>query len=285
MTHEDRPASRLLSRREVVTFLGATGVAWLLTAGLSPRRVDAETVSPTCVVRPEQMEGPYFVDERLHRSDIRSDPSNGRVSPGTPLALTILVSRFNAGGCQPLPSAQVDIWHCDALGVYSDVQDPGFDSTGQKFLRGYQVTDARGSAQFVTIYPGWYPGRTVHIHFKIRTAPLARRTFEFTSQLYFRRWADGSRPCCPTLYPDRATHDEKPTGLDLPAWRRPTSFGSGYNSRRLLSHIRNRSAASLNGMHHKTPANIQLREQPTPTFSFCRDMGVGSDTTEMDCRR
>ncbi|NOT23288.1 MAG: intradiol ring-cleavage dioxygenase [Nitrospiraceae bacterium] len=185
MTHEDRPASRLLSRREVVTFLGATGVAWLLTAGLSPRRVDAETVSPTCVVRPEQMEGPYFVDERLHRSDIRSDPSNGRVSPGTPLALTILVSRFNAGGCQPLPSAQVDIWHCDALGVYSDVQDPGFDSTGQKFLRGYQVTDARGSAQFVTIYPGWYPGRTVHIHFKIRTAPLARRTFEFTSQLYF----------------------------------------------------------------------------------------------------
>jgi protocatechuate 3,4-dioxygenase beta subunit len=79
----------------------------------------------------------------------------------------------------------VDIWHCDALGVYSDVQDPGFNTIGQKFLRGYQVTDAHGEARFVTIYPGWYPGRTVHIHFKIRTAPVAQRHFEFTSQLYF----------------------------------------------------------------------------------------------------
>jgi protocatechuate 3,4-dioxygenase beta subunit len=79
----------------------------------------------------------------------------------------------------------VDIWHCDALGVYSDVQDPGFNTTGQKFLRGYQVTDAHGEARFVTVYPGWYAGRTVHIHFKIRTVPLAQRRFEFTSQLYF----------------------------------------------------------------------------------------------------
>ncbi|THJ21380.1 MAG: twin-arginine translocation pathway signal protein [Nitrospira sp. CG24E] len=185
MTPEDQPVGRLLSRREVVTFLGATGVAWLLTAELSPKRAEAETSSPPCVVRPEQMEGPYFVDERLHRSDIRSDPSDGRMKAGTPLALTFLVSRLKAGDCQPLPGAQVDIWHCDALGIYSDVQDPGFDSTGQKFLRGYQVTDAHGSAKFVTIYPGWYPGRTVHIHFKIRTAPVTRRTFEFTSQLYF----------------------------------------------------------------------------------------------------
>ena len=101
------------------------------------------------------------------------------------LALTFLVSRLKAGDCQPLAGAQVDIWHCDAMGVYSDVQDPGFDSTGQKFLRGYQVTDPHGSVKFITLYPGWYPGRTVHIHFKIRTAPMARRSFEFTSQLYF----------------------------------------------------------------------------------------------------
>ena len=65
------------------------------------------------------------------------------------------------------------------------MQDFSFNTIGQKFLRGYQVTDSRGSARFVTVYPGWYPGRTVHIHFKIRTATVARRTFEFTSQLYF----------------------------------------------------------------------------------------------------
>ena len=79
----------------------------------------------------------------------------------------------------------MDVWQCDALGIYSDVQDGRFNTIGQKFLRGYQFTDVRGEAQFVTLYPGWYSGRTVHIHFKIRTTPKARRSFEFTSQLYF----------------------------------------------------------------------------------------------------
>ena len=185
MTDEDRPAGRLLSRREVVAFLGAAGVVWLAGGNLFPRRAVAGTLGPSCVVRPEQTEGPYFVDERLNRSDIRSDPTDGRVRPGTPLALTLQVSRLSAGDCQPLPGAQVDIWHCDALGVYSDVQDPGFNTIGQKFLRGYQITDARGSVRFVTVYPGWYAGRTIHIHFKIRTAPVAKRSFEFTSQVYF----------------------------------------------------------------------------------------------------
>ena len=185
MTHENGPAGPLLSRREVVAFLGVTGVAWLMAGSLNPRRAVAEIHGPSCVVRPAQTEGPYFVDERLNRSDIRSDPTDGRVKSGTPLALTLLVSRLGAGDCQPLPGAQVDIWHCDAQGVYSDVQDPEFNTIGQKFLRGYQITDAHGAARFITVYPGWYPGRTVHIHFKIRTAPVARRSFEFTSQLYF----------------------------------------------------------------------------------------------------
>jgi protocatechuate 3,4-dioxygenase beta subunit len=75
-----------------------------------------------------------------------------------------------------LPNAQVDIWHCDAFGVYSDVEN----AQGKKFLRGYQVSDANGVAKFVTVYPGWYPGRTVHIHFKIRI-----NGYDFTSQLFF----------------------------------------------------------------------------------------------------
>ena len=186
MTHEDTIAGPLLSRREVVIFLGTTGAAWLMAGSLSPKRVVAGIVGPSCVVRPDQTEGPYFVDERLNRSDIRSDPTDGRVKSGTPLALTLQVSRLGAGDCQPLPGAQVDIWHCDALGVYSDVRDPGFNTIGRKFLRGYQVTDARGQARFVTVYPGWYPGRTIHIHFKVRTAPGASgKAYAFTSQLYF----------------------------------------------------------------------------------------------------
>ena len=185
MKDEDRHSGRLVSRREVMAYLGATGAVWLAGGSLLPQWALAGTLGPSCVVRPEQTEGPYFVDERLHRSDIRSDPTDGQLRPGTPLTLQLLVSRLDAGNCQPLPGAQVDIWHCDARGLYSDVQDPGFDTVGKKFLRGYQVTDARGEARFVTVYPGWYPGRTVHIHFKIRTAPVAKRSFEFTSQLYF----------------------------------------------------------------------------------------------------
>lgn len=185
MTHEDESAGCLLSRREVVTLLGATGALWLMGGTLHPRRSAAAMPTPVCVVRPEQTEGPYFVDERLNRSDIRSDPADGRVRPGTPLTLTLAISRLGAGDCRPLAGAQVDIWHCDALGVYSDVRDPGFNTIGQKFLRGYRITDARGEAKFLTIYPGWYEGRTVHIHVKIRAAPQAGRSFEFTSQMYF----------------------------------------------------------------------------------------------------
>jgi protocatechuate 3,4-dioxygenase beta subunit len=139
---------------------------------------------PACVVRPEQTEGPYFVDENLNRSDIRIDPSDKSIKPGVPLRLQFHVSRVAAGACAPLAGAIVDIWHCDALGVYSDVRDAGFDTRGKKFLRGYQQTDANGSAEFRTIYPGWYEGRAVHIHFKIR-GPQAARAQDFTSQLYF----------------------------------------------------------------------------------------------------
>jgi protocatechuate 3,4-dioxygenase beta subunit len=85
----------------------------------------------------------------------------------------------------PTARAQVDIWHCDARGVYSDVQDAGFSTIGQKFLRGYQISDPRGEARFLTIYPGWYPGRTVHIHLKVRTAPETKQRFELTTQMYF----------------------------------------------------------------------------------------------------
>lgn len=185
MTSEDASVGRLLSRREVVTLLGTTGALWLMSGSLFPRRAVAATHGPSCVVRPEQTEGPYFVDERLNRSDIRSDPSDGHITPGTTLTLTVLVSRLGAGDCRPLEGAQVDIWHCDALGIYSDVKDPSFKTLGQKFLRGYQITDAKGEARFVTIYPGWYEGRTVHIHVKIRTEPQAKRGYEFTSQMYF----------------------------------------------------------------------------------------------------
>lgn len=161
----------------------AAGAGALLSA-LNPA---AAAAKPACIVRPEQTEGPYFVDEKLNRSDIRSDPADGSARPGAPLRLAFRVSRLDGNACSPLSGAIVDVWQCDADGIYSGVRDFGglFDTRGRKFLRGYQVTDATGTARFLTIYPGWYPGRTVHIHFKIRSDPAAKWGFEYTSQLYF----------------------------------------------------------------------------------------------------
>lgn len=185
MTEYDEQKRPLLSRRDTMLLLGATGVTYLIGGREAVAQILAGSPRSLCAVRPEQTEGPYFVDERLHRSDIRADSTNGRNTPGTPFTLTFQVSRLRAGECHPLSNAQVDIWHCDARGRYSDVQDYGFSTVGQKFLRGFQMTDTRGEARFITIYPGWYPIRTVHIHFKIRTTPVAHRTFQFTSQVYF----------------------------------------------------------------------------------------------------
>jgi protocatechuate 3,4-dioxygenase beta subunit len=139
----------------------------------------------SCVATPAQTEGPYFVDERLNRADIRSDPVSGIVKEGVPLKLRLFAHAISAGACAPLAGAIIDVWHCDATGVYSDVNDSGSSASRQKFLRGYQVTGNDGAVEFVTIYPGWYRGRTAHIHFKIRGQPASGRGYAFTSQLYF----------------------------------------------------------------------------------------------------
>lgn len=187
----------MFKRRKVLCFLGGTVAVSLVgcfrgqSASVEPTGTSTQTppktttTTPSCMVRPQQTEGPYFVDEKLNRADIRSDPSDNSVKQGIPLRLVFHVSKVDGRSCKPLTGATVDIWHCDALGIYSDVTDPSFSTIGKKFLRGYQVTDTNGTVEFVTIYPGWYQGRTVHIHFKIRTNSAAERGYEFISQLYF----------------------------------------------------------------------------------------------------
>ena len=122
-----------------------------------------------CQATAELTEGPYYFDADAIRSDIRED------RPGAALRLGIRVR--SAGECAPLKDAVVDLWHCDAGGVYS-----GFEAgEGERFLRGTQVTNAEGIAEFTTIYPGWYQGRTVHIHAKVH---LDKHTV-LTTQLFF----------------------------------------------------------------------------------------------------
>lgn len=185
MDLDDLPIGRVLTRREALTLLGSTGTLVFLGCSPSSASNRASRSSP-CVVRPAMTEGPYYVDEKLERSDIRSDPSDGRIKTGALLMLTLKVHSISTDSCVPLKGALVDVWHCDAEGVYSDAVDPKyFNTTGKKFLRGYQASDGNGVAKFTTIYPGWYPARTPHIHYKIRSPATAGRAHEFTSQLYF----------------------------------------------------------------------------------------------------
>jgi len=161
-----------ISRRELCrNALGAIVLAG--ACGDSPMGAPDAAVN-LCELYPRQTEGPFFLDDDLVRSDI----TEGK--PGARLALAVSVVR--ASDCSPLVGVAVDVWQCDAGGVYSGFagQLGGLDTTGQTFLRGTQLTDASGAAQFVTIYPGWYPGRTTHIHFKVRQTGS-----EATSQLYF----------------------------------------------------------------------------------------------------
>jgi protocatechuate 3,4-dioxygenase beta subunit len=204
---DDRPIGRVLTRRDVVRLLAASSAAVVVgcrpagqraareTSGAMAtsggRTTSAASALPRCVAKPELTVGPYFVDKQLDRSDVRVEPTTGQVKPGEPIQLTFNVQQIANGQCTPLPGAMVDIWQCDAAGMYSGVNDRmiGFNTEGQKFLRGYRVSDANGVARFTTIYPGWYQGRAVHIHFKIRTpaqAAIADQTaYEFTSQLFF----------------------------------------------------------------------------------------------------
>ncbi len=122
-----------------------------------------------CVLTPEQAEGPFYVPDEKVRRDIRE----GR--PGTPLFLRTTV--VDVSTCKPIKGATVDVWHCDAGGVYS-----AFDrGAGKNFLRGVQRTNAKGVATFTTVYPGWYPGRAVHVHVKVHVGG----NVVHTGQLYF----------------------------------------------------------------------------------------------------
>ena len=184
MENDDRPVGRLLSRREALALLGAGGAA-LACGGLRVHAADAKPdLKPACVVRPEQTEGPYFMEAKLNRSDIRTDPLDGQRREGVPLVLALRIATVAAGSCTPIAGAIVDLWQCDATGAYSDVRDARFNTVGKRFLRGYQVSDGEGRVRFTTIYPGAYPGRAVHVHFKVRVKGDAKN-HEFVSQLYF----------------------------------------------------------------------------------------------------
>src|SRR5574341_3291 len=150
--------AQLFDRREILRMLSAGGAFILVGCGSS---AENPVTGTTCILTPQLTEGPFFVDENLNRSNITGG------QPGLPLTININVYNANSMACSPMSGVHIDVWHTNATGAYSDV--PALGTAGQTFLRGYQVTDSNGNVSFTTIYPGWYTGRTTHIHLKART--------------------------------------------------------------------------------------------------------------------
>jgi protocatechuate 3,4-dioxygenase beta subunit len=186
--------NRKIDRRQALAAFGTAGLGAVL-AGCGSDEQTAATPTPsgdtfddaaTCTVSPELTEGPYYFDVDSLRSDIAEDREG--------VALRLAIRVRDAATCDPIEDAVVDIWHCDAVGTYS-----GFESASQggppggagrtddeTYLRGAQLTNAEGVAVFRTIYPGWYRGRTVHIHAKVH---LDKQT-ALTTQLFTNREFD-----------------------------------------------------------------------------------------------
>ncbi|RLV49844.1 hypothetical protein D9V37_08125 [Nocardioides mangrovicus] len=187
------------SRRTVLRAGAASGIGAVLATEILGAVRDTAFAVPTASSRAalatstacttltkEETQGPFWVDEKLERSDIRTDTEGTTgTQAGVPLTLTINLQDAGAS-CAPQAGAYVDIWHANNQGAYSDVSGSGNpDNVGQNWLRGYQVSDANGSVTFTTVMPGWYTSRTIHIHFRVRLTLSDSSTVNFTSQLYF----------------------------------------------------------------------------------------------------
>jgi protocatechuate 3,4-dioxygenase beta subunit len=164
---------KTLSRRQALGLIGVAGAAGAIgcgsdsTAGPSATPTTTGTtggtgaVNAACAPSPDETIGPYPSLTNFIRSDIREGKS------GLPLALTITVLNASAD-CGPVANAAVDIWQCDATGNYSEYSQPGYNGSGQTFLRGIQTSDASGRVNFTTVFPGWYQGRATHIHVEVK---------------------------------------------------------------------------------------------------------------------
>lgn len=200
-------------RRILLRNSAAVGAGALLAAS----SIGRSALAATSVA--EVTEGPYFVDELLNRSDIRVDPTDGTVQSGLLMLLSVTVSTLDTttGKTTPLPNAYVDIWHCNAQGLYSDESSEG--TSGKKFLRGYQVSSAQGKVAFRTIYPGWYSGRCPHIHCKVREFAGSTTSFELNTQFFMDEqfsqlvYTDSNLPYASKGLPDQShANDQVYTG-------------------------------------------------------------------------
>lgn len=221
------------SRRDAVRLMGMAGIAGLAGCGASGMTnsssssanstgtsTSSGSSSSACSKGISKTEGPYWVDgdtNTPNRSDIRPDTKGTVVQTGYQgvlLNLSFAIYTYSASGCTSLQNARVDIWHASAQGVYSDISSE--NTSDDNFLRGYQLSDASGLVSFTTIYPGWYSGRTPHIHLRVRTYDSSGNlATNSTTQIFFNDSLSDSIYAASSYYARSGSRDTYNSGDNI----------------------------------------------------------------------
>ncbi len=173
-----------MNRKEFLKGMGLAGItSFLLPADVVRQHKKIHRSlggGASCELIPQETTGPYPLDlssnPAMFRQDIRESQAGVR--------LDVKLRIIGASNCLPMPNCRVDLWHCNALGYYSGYttngQNGSQNNVGQTWLRGIQMTDANGEVTFTTIFPGWYSGRLIHIHFQVFLSSVLQATSQLT---------------------------------------------------------------------------------------------------------
>lgn len=200
-----------MKRHEFLQGLGLAGLSTLVTPSFARTAKSMGPALPpnVCTLIPSETAGPFPLDLTENPDYFRQDVREDR--EGVELNLRMRV--IGADNCEPMPNVRVNIWHCDKDGNYSGYQT----EVGKTYLRGYQITDVNGEVAFVTILPGWYPGRICHIHFQCYVSSV----YAAVSQLAF---PTETKNAIYTAYPEIYTK-----GTDPVSFNQDGVFADGYD--------------------------------------------------------
>lgn len=217
-----------MNRKDFLSGLSLAGVGSLLSgAFLLSNDAKAKTPPPPdCTLIPSETAGPFPLDLTANTEFFRQDVREDR--EGVQLNLRMKIIGVN--NCEPMPNVRVNIWHCDKDGNYSGYQS----ETGLTYLRGYQIADANGEVEFVTIFPGWYPGRICHIHFQVYVSSSYSAVSQLTFDLDTRNAIYAAYPDIYTKGPDPLNYNSDNIFSDGYAYQVATltenETTSGYDS-------------------------------------------------------